>query len=220
MGHPPMCCTDNTFLPPQSQMHQGRRWKGQDRELLGKRLQCISQTFKTCSYRYRYHAGILWQLSVQKHNEQTYDSLLLQDQSSTYRSAKADTKFLISLFVSQITSSVVHAQHTSMQLNTLNPRAAASVTIASLGRTCKDGVQLLALLSEAEAALQKSGEKNRKWKLTSVLNTAYTLPKITRTQRLSCIRTVLHTAFLRFAPAVGTKDILPPTWDKAGEEQH
>lgn len=49
-----------------------------------------------------------------------------------------------------------------MQLNTLNPRAAASVTIASLGRTRKDGVQLLALLSEAEAALQKSGEKNRK----------------------------------------------------------
>lgn len=144
MGHLTMCCTDNIFLPPQSQTHKGR-WKRQDRELLGKMLQWISQTFKACSYRYHYHAGILWQLSVQKHNEQTYNYLLLQGPSRMYRTAKPNTKFLISFFVSSITLSVVHAQHTSMQLNTLNPRAAVSITIASLGRTSKDGVQLLLL---------------------------------------------------------------------------
>lgn len=53
-----------------------------------------------------------------------------------------------------------------MQLNTVNQRAAASDCLA------RKNVQecLLPLLSQAEAALQKSGKQKRKGKLTSVLN--------------------------------------------------
>lgn len=65
---------------------------------------------------------------------------------------------------------------------TLNQRAAASVTVACLGRTCKDSVQLLPLLSETETALQKSGKKKEKGKRTSILNTVHILQAITRTQ--------------------------------------
>lgn len=78
----------------------------------------MSQPFKACCYHYCYWLINPWQLAVHK---QSYDYLLLQGPSRTYRISSLDTKF-ISLFKSHPTLSILCTWHATRQPSAWNQR--------------------------------------------------------------------------------------------------
>lgn len=78
----------------------------------------MSQPFKACCYHYCYWLINPWQLAVHK---QSYNYLLLQGPSRTYRISSLDTKF-ISLFKSHPTLSILCTWHATRQPSAWNQR--------------------------------------------------------------------------------------------------